>query len=291
MSAVITKSAGSGYQYHLLRGALERFSRNLAELDEQQLAEARVRADKTYGLESLVLASPEAGEIFIPPEQVDIALKEVATRYPDRAAFKRDLRANGLDPESLRQALQRELVFDGVMQLVAAKSLKVSQIDARLYYELHPEKFISPEQRKARQILITINNDFAENCREPARSRIDKIAAKLRRSPNRFADQARRHSECPSAMDGGKLGLRKRGQLFPELDAVLFDMPEGSVSEVLESEIGFHLLLCEKVVPERSIPFSGAQEAIRKLLDERNKKNCQKAFMRQLQTRNKRAHS
>ena len=46
MSAVMS-DAGPAYQYHLLRGALERFSKNLAELDERQLGEARRRADKT----------------------------------------------------------------------------------------------------------------------------------------------------------------------------------------------------------------------------------------------------
>ena len=88
-------------------------------------------------------------------------------------------------------------------------------------------------------------------------------------------------------MDAGKLGAIKRGQLFPELDSVLFSMQEGTVSDVLESEIGFHLLLCEKIVPARILPFSKAEARIKKLIDERNRRNCQKAFLKQLQERNK----
>jgi len=276
-----------GYQYHLLRGALERFSKNLAQLDERELAQARSQAEKTYGLESLVLSSAEAAELIIPPEQLDTAMDQVSSRYADQSAFIVDLAANGLDENKLRQALHRELVFDSVMQRIAARRLKVSQIDARLYYEFHNDKFTVPEQRQARQILITINDDFAENSRQAARARIDKIALKLKRSPNRFADQARRHSECPSAMEAGKLGAIKRGQLFPELDSVLFSMQEGTVSDVLESEIGFHLLLCEKIVPARILPFSKAEARIIKVIDERNGRNCQKAFLKQLQERNK----
>jgi peptidyl-prolyl cis-trans isomerase C len=281
MSAVSPDKAG-GYQYHLLRGALDRFSKNLAELDEQQLSEARRQADKTYDLESMVLASGEAREIVIPPEQIDAAFAEVLARYPDRSAFADDLRANGLNEDRLRQALHRELLFDGVMQRIAARRLTVSEIDARLYYELHAEKFCVPEQRGVRQILITINDDFAENHREAARARIEKIAQKLKRSPNRFADQARKHSECPSALEGGRLGSVRRGQLFPQLDAALFTLREGALSGVLESEVGFHLLLCEKVMPARSIPFSRAEPRIRTILDERNRRNCQKAFLKQL---------
>lgn len=290
MSAVMSKAA-PGYQYHLLRGALERFSKNLAELDDGQLAEARRQADKTYGLESLVLASAEAGEVVIPPEQVDVAFAEVASRYADPSALGADLEANGLSEDRLRQALHRELVFDSVMQRVAAKRLIVSEIDARLYYEFHNEKFSVPEQRRARQILITVNEDYAENVRQAAQSRIDKIAAKLKRSPNRFADQARKHSECPSALEGGRLGEIRRGQLFPQLDAALFSMPEGTVSDVIETEVGFHLLLCEKVIAARSIPFSSAEPRIRALLDERNQRNCQKAYLNQLREKLKEAEN
>jgi peptidyl-prolyl cis-trans isomerase C len=279
------------YQYHLLRGALERFSKNLGELDERQMIEARRQADKTYDLETLVLASAQAREVAIPPDQVDAAFAEVLSRYPDRSALREDLRCNGLTEDRLRQALHRELLFDGVMQRVSARRLTVSQIDARLYYELHPDKFLVPEQRTARQILITINDDFAENSRPAARARIEKIAEKLRRSPNRFADQARKHSECPSALEGGRLGEVRRGQLYPELDSVLFSMREGAVSDVLETEVGFHLLLCEKITPARSIPFSRAEPRIRALLDERNRRNCQKAFLKRLREKHRETES
>jgi len=282
MSNIVMADGAPGYQYHLLRGALERFSKNLAELDEGQLAEARRHADKTWSVESLVLASAEASEVIIPPAQVDTTFAQVASRYADSSAFESDLQSNGLSQELLRQALHRELVFDSVMQRVAVKSLAVSQIDARLYYEFHIDKFLVSEQRTARQILITINDDFVENHRQAAELRIGKIAEKLRRSPNRFADQARKHSECPSALEGGKLGNVRRGQLFPQLDSALFSLSEGSVSDVLETEVGFHLLWCEKIIPARAIPFSKAEPRIRVLLEERNRRNCQKAFISQL---------
>jgi peptidyl-prolyl cis-trans isomerase C len=285
--SVTGPDAAPGYQYHLLRGALDRYARNLAELDQSQLAEARRQAARTYELESLVLASAEAREIIIPSQQVDAAFAEVLSRYADRNALETDLQANGLNEARLRQALRRELLFDGVMQRVAARRLTVSQIDARLYYELHADRFRVPEQRSARQILITINDDFAENNRQAAKTRIDSIAEKLRRSPNRFADQARKHSECPSALEGGRLGNIRRGQLFAPLDSALFSMREGALSEVLETEIGFHLLLCEKVIPARCVPFSKAEADIRARLDERNRRNCQKAFLRQLAGRRK----
>jgi peptidyl-prolyl cis-trans isomerase C len=271
-----------GYRYHLLRGALERFSRNLARLDPDQLAEARRQADQTYSLEALVLAGPEAAETIVAPQQLDAAFAEVATRYADQVAFETDLAANGLDAEQLRQALHRELVFNNVMQRVAARRLKVSQLDARLYYELNQNRFVAPEQRKARQILITVNDDYAENTREIAGQRIRALAARLQQRPNRFAEEAHKHSECPSALEGGRLGSVSRGQLFPELDAVLFAMREGEVSEPIETGIGFHILRCDGITRGRRIPFSAAEPRIREFLDRRAARNCQKAYLKTL---------
>jgi len=63
---------------------------------------------------------------------------------------------------------------------------------------------------------------------------------------NKFADLALKHSECPTALQGGVLGIVPRGKLYPELDAVLFSLKVGAVSDIVESEIGFHLLLCKQ---------------------------------------------
>lgn len=271
-----------GYRYHLLRGALERFARNVAQLDTRELGEARRLADRTWDLESLVLASAEAREVCIPPGQVDVAFMEVQSRYPDQDALQADLETNGLNEQLLREALWRELVFDSVMQRIAARRPSVSQLDARLFYEIHAERFAVPERRQARQILITVNADFEENSLTASRTRIEQLAWKLRDHPNRFADLASRYSECPSALEGGRLGTIVRGQLYPQLDSALFALEEGAVSDVIESDLGLHLLLCEKVLPARNVPFSKAESRIRDHLDERNRRNCQKAWLKRL---------
>jgi peptidyl-prolyl cis-trans isomerase C len=270
------------YRYHLLRGALDRFQKNLAQLDEAQLAEARSRASSTFRIESLVFGTPEAREVVVDRQRLDAALEEVSSRYPDEQDFLADLAANGLDVETLRSALYRELVFDAVMQRVGARRPVINGIDMRIYYELNPDRFRLPERRTARQILITINPEFADNTRARAAERSAGIADLLQRRPGRFAELARRYSECPSALDGGKLGDISRGQLFPELDAALFGLQAGAISPAVETEIGFHLLWCERIHPARQVPYTKAAADIHRLLDARNRRNCQKAWLTEL---------
>jgi peptidyl-prolyl cis-trans isomerase C len=270
------------YRYHLLRVALEHFQRNLAQLDDNQLIEVRKRASKTFDIESLVLGTPEAREVVIDGQHLDAAISEVSSRYPDTQSFHADLTANGLDETALRNALYRELVFDAVLQRIGSRRPSVNDIDARLYYELNRDRFRVSDKRTARQILVTINPDYPDNNRVAAQARIGKIAATLANRPGRFAEQARRYSECPTALDGGKLGEIGRGQLFPQLDAALFELREGEISKVIETEMGFHLLLCEKIQPARQVPYARAAADIHTLLDTRHRRNCQKTWLSEL---------
>jgi peptidyl-prolyl cis-trans isomerase C len=268
--------------YHLLRGAVERFSKAVPELDAEQLAEAKAQADKTYALESLVLSSDEARDVIIPQEKIEQAVAEIVGRYENHEEFLADMDANGLDEETLRSALYRELLFDAVMNRVGSRSAEINDVDVRIFYEMHKDKFAVPETRTTRHILITINPEFPENTREAALERINTLAERLQAKPKRFAQLARENSECPTAMQDGLLGDIKRGALYPELDAALFDMQEGDVSEVIESEVGLHILLCEKIKPEKATPRVKAEKKIRQHLEERARRACQKAWLEPL---------
>jgi peptidyl-prolyl cis-trans isomerase C len=284
-SAAKAAAEEAAYRYHLLRAASERFQCSIAALEPEQREEAEQLAGKTFDLEQLVLASERAQDIVIPDTQVQQALDAVAKRYDGPAELDADLERNGLDTGGLRLALRRELLFDAVMQRVGANHAPIAETDERLFYELHHERFAAPEQRTARHILITVNDDYDENTTETARARIETIAAKLHPEAGgadpaqRFARLARRHSECPTAMEGGKLGTLPRGKLYPELDAALFDLDEGTVSEIVESPIGLHLLFCERIHPARTLAFSQVRARIHAALEERRRRDAQRAWL------------
>jgi peptidyl-prolyl cis-trans isomerase C len=267
------------FSYHLLRNALKDFDKNLGQLKSEEYEQIYRKANMSYELESLVLASSEAAGLVIPDELLDRSMASIAKRYSSRDEFIKDLQGNGLDEEGLRHALFRELMFDAVMQRVVEGVDDVSEVDVRLFYELHHEQFGQPELRVTRHILITVNPDFAENSRDAALARMEQVAEKLAGRSNRFPQLAKQYSECPTAMDGGTLGDVKAGQLYPELDSVLFSMEEGEISEIIESEMGFHILLCEKIKPGKRVPFAKAEPKIREILEERQRRSRQKEWL------------
>lgn len=271
------------FSYHLLRNALNDYGKNLVQLESDEYGKVYQKATQSYELESLVIAAPETKDIVIPDEQLSWSVANIAARYDSREEYLRDLEANGLDETGLRHSLYRELMFDAVMQLVASNSPAVSDAEVQQYYETHPEGYEQPELRMARHILITVNPEFAENTKEAALARMEKVAEKLNGKPDDFAELAKSNSECPTAMEEGKLGELKQGQLYPELDTALFSMQEGEVSQIIESEMGFHILLCEKIRPSKHISFTEAEPKIRSSLEERSRRSCQKEWLAGLQ--------
>ena len=156
---------------------------------------------------------------------------------------------------------------------------KQRDAEAREWYDAHPERFSIGETRQVRHILITINDEIEENRREASRERIEKIRDELDGSLGQFADLALRYSECPSALNGGILGTVPRGKLYKELDDVLFAMDSDAISEVLESEAGYHILYCEAVIPGQTASFEEAALRIKDAIDKKRRSTMQKAFI------------
>ncbi len=270
--------------YLLLKTANTRFGKAPAALPPDHLAAARRLAEKQAALESRVLAAPEARDAVVPEASVQAALAEIRSRYPDEAEFVGDLAGNGLTPDEYAQALAREMKVDAILEKVGARAAAVSEIDVELYFHYHPEQFRRPETRLARHILVTVNETLADNHRTAARSRIDAIAARLAREPKRFEEQAMKHSECPTALQGGVLGEVRPGQLYPELEAILFALDAGGIGPVVESTLGFHLLRCDRISPAGVLTLDEARVPIRAMLEARRKRTCQQAWLKTLRS-------
>lgn len=272
----------TGVAYLALKAAQKLYSKATAALQPEEFERVQDMAQRQLYLETCILSSPEARDTMVPSSTLEAAMQEIRGRYQSEEEFADDLVRNGLDEANFAAALERELRVEAVMEKVGTRVESVNDMDIDLYYQYHPEQFRRPEMRKVRHILITINDTIPENTREEAYKRIDVIAARLKKEPGRFEEQALKHSECPTALDGGKLGDLPRGKLFPELDKVLFELKEGEVSGVLESELGFHVLRCDTITKAGLLGCDIARQHIRKLLEKKRKRAYQQFWVKEL---------
>lgn len=270
----------SGVAYLALKAAQKLYGKIPDALQPAEFERVQSMAQQQHELESRVLAAPEARDAMVPPATLQAAMQEIRGRYPNEDDFADDLARNGLDEAGFAEALERELKVEAILEKVGTRAAQISDMDVELYYHYHPDQFRRPETRLARHILITINDTIPENTRAAAQQRIADIAVRLQKEPGRFEEQALKHSECPTALDGGKLGDLPRGKLFPELDQALFELKAGEVSGVLESELGFHVLRCDAITQANVLSMAEAKPHIRKLLEQKRKRVCQQAWVK-----------
>ena len=268
--------------YPLLKVAQQNFSSNPAELTPEQRQQAEQIARRKLLIEDAVLCSPEAASVTVPREQIDVALAQVEASLEEPAAFERLLLDAGLDRDEFAAAIGRELRVEAVMEKLCATLEPVTETDARLYYYMNPDRFVKPEIRVARHILITINPDFPENTRDAAERRIYEIRQRLTKKPDRFAEQAMKHSECPTSLQGGLMGNVMRGKIYPELEAVLFELNPGDISDVVESPLGFHVLMCDSVQPAAPLDLDEILPRLRDKLEQQQRDRLQRRWISDL---------
>jgi peptidylprolyl isomerase/peptidyl-prolyl cis-trans isomerase C len=255
--------------YILLRAALNLFKKDPTQLGETELQQAKKQARHELQIEDRVLNAPEATGVIISEAEIEHAYHEIRGRYDDESRFLAELSQNSLDEVSLRTALYRQCKVNAVLDKVGSRVPPIDEVEIGLYYHLHPDKFSLPERRAVSHIYISINPDYPENTQRVASQRAHELREKLLKKSHKFAELALKHSECPTALQGGDLGTVTRGILYAELDAVLFTLKPGEISTVIESEIGLHILLCKQIHPPETVGLAKATPQIRELMQER----------------------
>lgn len=249
----------------------------LSEPERHRLSEIAHQQDS---IEQRILASRAAANVVVPPATLATRIAEVRARYPSAEEFAQDLERSGLDETLLGEAVERDLRVESVLEKIAANIAPVTAVDAEIYYRLHPEAFDRPEARRLRHILITFDNP-AEKVK--AHARLSSLRATVNTTAS-FAATALRHSQCPTAVEGGQLGVVKRGQLYGELEPAAFALGEDEISDVLESPIGLHIVRCDEILASGMLPFSEVSQRIIERLTDKRRREAQREWIKGLPT-------
>lgn len=238
-------------------------------------------ATKKMALQASILAAPEALTVVVPDWEVDRAVDDIVGQFPAAEDYARRLGAHGMTPEEHRSVLRRELAMSAVLKRVAADAPEPDDAALRALYERTSDRWVRPERREARHIMIVCGAPAVAAQDRQARSQLEQLRARLDKDPSLFPLLARHHSECPSALHEGLLGTFPRGVLFPELEERLFQMSAGSIAGPVRTAGGWHLLRCEAIYPADRTSFASARTKLFEACQERLRKRHQRAWLEQ----------
>jgi peptidyl-prolyl cis-trans isomerase D len=190
--------------------------------------------------------------------------REIQFQRFDGAAYRAKVNPTDADIETFfkqqeaqfkapEQASIEYLVLD--MEALA-KGQNPSEEELRKYYGDNTARFTAPEERRASHILIKADKDSPAAERQKAKARAEELLVEARKNPAGFAELARKNSQDPgSAAQGGDLDFFGRGAMVKPFEEATFALKPGEISNVVESDFGYHVILLAEVRGGQKKPF------------------------------------
>jgi len=196
--------------------------------------------------EKLLLHQASIDSIEITPDQVnselDRRMRYFVQQFGSQEKLQEYYNKSILDfKEELREVIGEQMLIGRVQEKITEKT-QVSPSEVRKFFRNIPKDSIP---------LISSEVEVAQIVRKPPISHEERFEVKERLKVMRdrvlkgesFSALAVLYSEDPgSAKQGGDIGLRGRGELYPEFEAVAFKLNTGEISEIVETEAGYHII-------------------------------------------------
>lgn len=212
--------------------------------------------------ELLVFVDIDQRKLAVSDAEVDQALASMEERYADAAAFDQALAQQGTSRAEVRQQLKRSLSVEKVIRSEIESKIEISDASKREFYDANRDRMQLPERRRIRHILRRVAPGASAEEKAEVRSRVKEIRRQIVEGAD-FATLAKEFSEDAMSQDkGGELPwVAMTGQQSPFYDAVAA-LETGELSELVETEAGFHLVEVLEVRPSRLRTFEEVEENI-----------------------------
>ncbi|WP_332775778.1 SurA N-terminal domain-containing protein [Polaromonas sp.] len=251
-----------------------------------EMFEARVRSD----LSTRQVLVGVAGTGFSAKSVADAALnayfekREVQLARFNTADFAAKLSPTDADleqfykaNENLFQAPEQATIEYVVLDVdTVKKNITINEQDLKGYYEQNVQRLSGAEERRASHILINSPKTAPAAERQAAKAKAVELLALVKKSPDSFADVARKNSQdSGSAPNGGDLDFFARGAMVKPFEDAAFALKKGDISDVVESDFGYHIIKLTDIKAPKQRSF---EEMKPELEAELKKQQAQKKF-------------
>jgi len=178
----------------------------------------------------------QAEDIAVDSAQVEARFQKITQRYPDQETLRKQLAQSGMTMDSLRNYIATQMKAQQLQQQMAESAESPSDEEIEAY---------SKENRRisAQHILLRAGQDAPQETVDSARSAATALIDSAEAGTD-FSALARRHSEGPSAEQGGDLGFFTREQMVDPFAEAAFALSDsGDVApEPVRTRFGFHVI-------------------------------------------------
>jgi parvulin-like peptidyl-prolyl isomerase len=228
--------------------------------------------------------------IEVNPLEVEIAFAQkqaLLEQQLSQEQFNQALAAMNMTVEQYevaqRAAIEDDILFQKLFELNVYPNVpNITDATALQFYRDNELSFVEEEKRIVRHILICYEG--ATGCtvsllKEDAQAKAQALLAQLQDRPEDFESLANEFTTAPNQNEGGLIGEVSKGLLLPEIEDIVFNLAVGKMSQVVETEFGFHILKVDDIIPPRTVTYEEAEEEIKQRLYYRDVQQIQRDYM------------
>ncbi len=216
----------------------------------------------------LLYQESEKEGIKISKDKINKEVADLQKKFSDKKAFSEALKTVNLTESELKNQIKRQLAIKELIDRKIASKIKITDKEAKEFYDKHPEYFKQPEEVRASHILVKVASDADKKKVAAAKKKIEAAQARLKKGDD-FAKVAKEVSEGPSAKKGGDLGFFKKGQMVKPFEDAAFAMKPGQTSGIVRTRFGFHIIKVTDKKPESMTDFKKVEDKIKTYLKQK----------------------
>ncbi|MDR0233627.1 MAG: SurA N-terminal domain-containing protein [Zoogloeaceae bacterium] len=172
-------------------------------------------------------------------------------------------------PELFTHPEQIQVEYVVLTQNMLGSKVAVPEADLRAWYEGHKDRFVKKAEERRISHILRLTGEGVD--KEKVRAESLQLLEEVKKEPKRFAELAKERSEDPgSAEQGGDLGFMARQMLVKPFADAAFSLKKGEISDLVESEFGFHIIRVEEIRPGEYFTFAEARPYVEEAVREQN---------------------
>jgi peptidyl-prolyl cis-trans isomerase C len=285
---VVAKVSGEPITEQQVVSAIDQMSRQKQlSLNQMMQRNSLLFQEALDSLVSLTLLKSETikQNVVADPARVEQQMQELARRFASKEEFEKAMAKQGTNEKEVRESLEERLRLQQMVETIT-KDAAVGDVEIQKFYNENPDKFDVPEKVHACHLLLAVPSGSTPEQREEVKKKLEGIRTDIENQKITFADAAAKYSQDSSnAKKGGDLGFFPRGRMVRLFEEAAFATKPGTISPVVETEYGYHIIQVLEAKPAYRAPLEEAKPAIKQYLDQNAKQSLLDKYLADLKAK------
>ena len=229
----------------------------------------------------LLTQAAEKSSLAVSDEEVAAEIAKIEATVPEGKTLQDMLTENKTDLDEWKSGLRSQILIGKLVEELTADVKEATETEISDFYQENIDSFKTPESVTASHILLKFTPEDTEETKAKKKEDLAAIRAEIIAGGS-FEESATAHSDCPSSQRGGDLGSFSRGQMVPEFEEAAFSMATGDLSDIVETQFGYHLIKTTDHQAEGIKSFDEVKDQLLSYLTSQKKQESLMAYIETL---------